>query len=71
MKWMMVVSACAAVLALAYLRISGVPMPIHLIIATFAGVFLTVLLGTALMGLVFVSANSGHDEAATRKNPEK
>ena len=37
---------------------------IHLIIATVLGVGLTVLLGTSLMTLVFLSADSGHDEAA-------
>jgi hypothetical protein len=35
-----------------------------LIIATALGVGLTVLLGTGLMALMFVSASSGHDEAA-------
>ena len=35
-----------------------------LIVATFAGIGLTVLLGTALMTLVFLSSSSGHDEAA-------
>ena len=34
---------------------------IHMLIATGLGVFLTVLLGTALMSLVFLSASSGHD----------
>jgi len=34
-----------------------------LIIATALGVGLTVLLGTALMTLVFISNSSGHDEA--------
>ena len=37
---------------------------IHLILATALGAGLTVLLGTALMTLVFLSADSGHDEAA-------
>lgn len=37
---------------------------IHLIIATALGIGLTVLLGTSLMTLVFLSADSGHDEAA-------
>lgn len=36
-----------------------------LIIATALGIGFTVLLGTALMTLVFLSAQSGHDEAAT------
>jgi hypothetical protein len=36
-----------------------------LIIATALGIGLTVLLGTALMTLVFLSNASGHDEAAS------
>ena len=36
-----------------------------LIIATALGIGLTVLLGTALMTLVFLSSSSGHDEDAT------
>ena len=36
-----------------------------LIIATALGIGLTVLLGTALMTLVFLSNSSGHDDAAT------
>ena len=35
-----------------------------MIIATALGVGLTVLLGTGLMTLVFLSASSGHDEQA-------
>jgi hypothetical protein len=35
-----------------------------LIIATALGVGFTVLLGTALMTLAFISNSSGHDEAA-------
>ncbi|MES2136713.1 MAG: hypothetical protein V4502_06595 [Pseudomonadota bacterium] len=36
-----------------------------LIIATALGIGLTVLLGTGLMTLVFISADSGHDDKAT------
>jgi hypothetical protein len=36
-----------------------------LIIATALGIGFTVLLGTALMTLVFLSSSSGHDEEAT------
>jgi len=35
-----------------------------LIIATALGVGLTVLLGTGLMALMFISADSGHDDQA-------
>jgi len=40
----------------------GERAPIHVIIATALGAGLTVLLGTALMTLVFLSAESGYDE---------
>jgi hypothetical protein len=38
---------------------------VHMLIATALGIGLTVLLGTALMTLVFLSSSSGHDEQAT------
>ena len=48
---------------------------VHMLIATALGVGLTVLLGTALMSLVFLSSSSGHDDAATphihRENDEE
>jgi hypothetical protein len=37
---------------------------INMLIATALGVFCTVLLGTVLMSLVFLSAESGHDDQA-------
>ena len=43
---------------------------VHMMIATALGVGLTVLLGTGLMTLVFLSSSSGHDEA-TRGGPAK
>lgn len=64
MTWMALAAFVAVLLALIYLKASGGPVPIHMAIATAAGVGLTVLLGTALMGLVFLSNNSGHDDSA-------
>jgi hypothetical protein len=63
MRWMALAAAVSVVLALAWLKSTGAPMPIHMVIATIAGVGLSVLLGTALMGLVFLSNNSGHDDS--------
>lgn len=37
---------------------------IHMLIATALGIGLTVLLGTALMTLIFLSSSSGHDADA-------
>jgi hypothetical protein len=64
MRWMVLVAFVAVGLALLYLRDSGGPMPLHLVVATIAGVSLTILVGTGLMGLVFLSHRSGHDEEA-------
>jgi hypothetical protein len=64
MKWMALAAFVSALLALFYLWVTDRPMPIHAIVATAAGVGFSVLLGTALMGLVFLSNSSGHDEGA-------
>src|SRR3546814_15378672 len=61
---MAIVSLVAVAGALLYLRWSmGDALTIHMIIATAAGVGLSVLLGAALMGLVFLSSGSGPDDA--------
>jgi len=54
------------VAAIAVLLVTRGAGEIHasLIIATALGVGFTVLLGTTLMTLVFLSAESGHDDAA-------
>jgi hypothetical protein len=52
--------------AIAVLLVSRGAGEVHasLIIATFLGIGFTVLLGTSLMTLVFLSNASGHDEQA-------
>jgi hypothetical protein len=40
---------------------------IHMLIATALGTGFTVLLGTGLMTLVFLSADSGHDDEAAKQ----
>jgi hypothetical protein len=66
MKWMALAAAVAVLLALLYLWSTGTGLQLHMIIATTAGVGLSVLVGTGLMGLVFLSNSSGHDEEAHR-----
>ena len=44
---------------------------VHMMIATALGVGLSVLLGSALMTLAFLSSSSGHDEHATTKPREE
>jgi hypothetical protein len=71
MKWMALAAFVSVLLALIYLKSSGEPVPIHMAIATIAGVGFSVLLGTALMGLVFLSNNSGHDDAAGGEHDDR
>jgi hypothetical protein len=66
MRWMVLLSVVAVLLSLIYLKSSGEKVPIQMMIATAAGVGLTILVGTGLMGLLFVSNRSGHDDAASR-----
>ena len=70
MKWMLVAAAVAVLLALLWLRSETGEMPLHMIIATIAGVGLSVLVGTGLMGLVFLSNTSGHDDAASGRKDQ-
>jgi hypothetical protein len=44
---------------------------IHMLIATALGIGLTVLLGTALMSLIFLSNGSGHDADAGARPSER
>ncbi len=64
MSWMALASVVTAALALLWLQQTGTEMRLHLIIATIAGVGFSVLVGTALMGLVFMSSRGGHDDDA-------
>lgn len=43
---------------------------IHMLIATALGIGFTVLLGTGLMTLVFLSSSSGHDDEASHYHQE-
>jgi hypothetical protein len=69
MKWMVLASAVTVGLSLLYLS-QYEELRLHMVIATIAGVGLTVLVGTGLMGLVFLSSRSGHDEDANRGDPD-
>lgn len=62
MRWMVLVAVLAVIGSLTALWIYNGPIPIHMMIATIAGVGASVLLAAALMGLVFLSSGSGHDE---------
>ena len=59
-------SVAVAAIAVAWVAFGDEPAGAHALIATALGAGLTVLLGTALMTLTFLSSSSGHDDHAAR-----
>jgi hypothetical protein len=70
MRLMALLSIVVAVIAVILVARGDETVHIHMLIATALGVGLTVLLGTALMTLTFLSASSGHDEQARRSDKD-
>ena len=68
MTRMAIVSLLVAAIAVVVVAWGDPGLHIHMLIATGLGVFLTVLLGTALMSLVFLSSSSGHDSEAAQSH---
>lgn len=66
MRWVIATAMLSVVAALAYLWADGSPLTVAVVVATSAGVSLSVLLGGALMGLIFMSSGTGHDEDVGR-----
>ena len=64
-------SAVIAAIAVLLVARGDSAVHVHMLIATGLGIGLTVLLGTGLMTLAFVSSSSGHDEAASKLHREK
>ncbi len=50
--------------ALWWIETAGTALRLHLMLALGGGIFLAVMLAGALMGLVFLSNRTGHDEEA-------
>jgi hypothetical protein len=61
MWWMALASLLTTLGGLLALRIFWGPMPVLAQIFVAGGIFFTVLLAAALMGLVFLSSGTGHD----------
>ena len=62
---LVIIMVCTSFLAVAVglggLRYAIGPIPLHMIIATSLGIFVSVMLGSVLMSLVFLSNGTGHD----------
>ena len=63
MLWMVLASTVAVVGGLGLLWYLAGPIPWLMLLLTALGIFFSVLLAAALMGLVFLSSGSGHDES--------
>jgi hypothetical protein len=63
MKSLGAVTLTATIGALTFFYFLGEPAPIHFYIATGLGIAVAMMLTSALMGLVFLSSGTGHDEA--------
>lgn len=64
MTWLALLSIIVASIAVLLVARGDSGVHVHMLVATALGVGLTVLLGTGLMVLSFLSASSGHDEEA-------
>ena len=63
-RLMLLLAVIVAAIAMILVSRGDPTIHIHMLIATGLGIAFTVLLGTSLMTLVFLSADSGHDDAA-------
>jgi len=64
-------SAVVAAIAVVLVARGDTQLHINMLIATALGVGFTMLLGTGLMTLVFLSAESGHDDQAAARLHEE
>ena len=59
--WIALAAVLMVIGALWYLSLYG-PLQLHMVVATIAGVFVSVLLGCGLFAAAFFSDKSGHDQ---------
>ncbi|MDL2341254.1 MAG: hypothetical protein QFB89_07990 [Pseudomonadota bacterium] len=69
-RLLLVFAVVVAAIAVAMVARGDDQLHLNMLIATALGTGFTVLVGAGLMTLVFLSASSGHDEAAGRKPDE-
>jgi hypothetical protein len=65
MRWMFLFTAVIVTVALSLIYAQTGMVSVHFFIATGLGIGFATLLMAALMGLVFLSSGTGHDESVT------
>ena len=63
MRWMFAFTAVVVIVALVVVYRQNGMVSVHFFIATGLGIGFAMLLTSALMGLVFLSSGTGHDES--------
>jgi hypothetical protein len=71
MRWMMLCTVTMVIGAMVALYRANGLVSVHVYIATALGIGFAMLLMSALMGLVFLSSDTGHDEAIVDPLDEK
>lgn len=71
MRTMLLFTIGIVAVALALLYKENSAASVHYYIAAALGIGFTMLLASALMGLVFLSSGTGHDEAVENPEPEE
>lgn len=71
MKWLLAATVLTVALAMGLLFAYNGMISVHFYIAVALGISLTMLLGGGLMGLVFLSNGTGHDESVDNHMPSK
>ena len=66
-KWLVLFALVTAVIAVLFVAYTENTRDVNILLPTGIGVGFTMLLGTGLMVLTFLSSRSGHDEEAGRK----
>nr|WP_298931793.1 hypothetical protein [uncultured Erythrobacter sp.] len=69
MRWLMAVTIGVVIVALGVLYAFNGAISVHYYIAIALGISFTMLLTGGLMGLVFLSNGTGHDEAVDNRLP--
>ena len=69
MRFMLLLTIGTVGIALALLYEQGVGVSVHFYIAVALGIGLSMLLTAGLMGLVFLSAGTGHDDSIGDDDP--
>ncbi|WP_439534577.1 hypothetical protein [Polymorphobacter sp.] len=70
LAWSAGIGLAAGIGAILWLIANGTRMSLHLALALGGGIFLSLLLAGALMGLLFVSNRIGHDQEARDQSLE-